>query len=240
MKKTRHGLWSGAAITVVSMAVVFGAVTLTPQVSAQDGRETEDHHHTPGMDMSKYEQSSTSTSTKTEDNSTTRDARRAAEQATKDRRDAAEQELKDRKAAAKERLSEDKLKICEKRQSNINDRSTKIAERAAKHLAVFDKIAERVKTFYVNKGNTLDNYDALVAEVDAKRAAAQSAVDSLSGLKSTFNCNDAEPKLAIEGFKSAMTEAQTALKEYRTAIKDLIVGVKSVNSTETKTEQENR
>jgi hypothetical protein len=46
--------------------------------------------------------------------------------------------------------------------------------------------------------------------------------------------------LAIEGFKSAMTEAQTALKEYRTAIKDLIVGVKSVNSTETKTEQENR
>ena len=239
MKKTRHGLWSGTAITVVSMAVVFGAVTFTPQVSARDGIETEEHHHTPGMDMSKYEQSNSST-TKSDDDSAARDARRAAEQAAKDRRDAAEQELKDRKAAAKERLSEDKLKICEKRQSNINDRSTKIAERAAKHLAVFDKIAERVKTFYVNKGNTLDNYDALVAEVDAKRAAAQSAVDSLSGLKSTFNCNDAGPKLAIEGFKTAMTEAQTALKEYRTAIKDLIVGVKSVNSTETNTEQENR
>ena len=239
MKKTRHGLWSGAAITVVSMAVVFGAVTLTPQVSAKDG--VEDHEHTSGMDMSTHEQSSTSTTTtKTEDSSATRDARRAAEQAAKDRRDAAEQELKSRKEAAKERLSEDKLKICEKRQSNINDRSTKIADRATKHLAVFDKIAERVKTFYVNKGNTLANYDTLVAQVDAKRAAAQSAVTNLSGLKSTFNCNDTEPKLAIEGFKTAMTEAQTALKEYRTAIKDLIVGVKSVNSTETKAEQENR
>lgn len=220
MKKTRHGLWSGAAITVVSMAVVFGAVTITPEVSAQDG-----HSHTPGMDMSTDDNSTTAPDM--QEQSAAAKARRAAEQAAKQRRDAAEQQLKERKAAAKERLSEEKLKICEKRQSNINDRSTKIAERATKHLAVFDKIADRVQTFYTNKGTPFDTYDLLVDEVDAKRSVAQSTVDRLSDLKATFDCSETEPKLAIEGFKSALTEAQTALKDYRTAIKDLIVGVKS-------------
>jgi hypothetical protein len=224
MKKTRHGLWSGAAITVVSMAVVFGAVTTTPQVSAEDG-----HNHTPGMDMSSDDKSTTAPDM--QEQSAAAKARRAAEQAAKQRREAAQQQLKERRAAAKERLSEEKLKICEKRQSNINDRSTKIAERATKHLAVFDKIAERVKTFYTNKGTAFETYDLLVDEVDAKRSAAQSTIDRLSSLKATFNCSDAEPKLAIEGFKSALTEAQAALKDYRTAIKDLIVGVKSASST---------
>lgn len=51
MKKTKHGLWSGTAITVVSMAIVFGAVTLTPQVSALENTRTDTHSkasiHTP-------------------------------------------------------------------------------------------------------------------------------------------------------------------------------------------------
>lgn len=233
MKKTRHGLWSGAAITVVSMAVVFGAVTMTPKVSAHEG-----HSHTPGMDMSNDDQSTSAADMS--EQSAAAEARRAAEQTAKERRSAAEQALNDRKQAAKQHLSEDKLKICEKRQSNINDRSTKIAERAAKHLAVFDRITERVITFYTNKGNTFATYDLLVNEVDAKRAAAQATVDHLSSLKATFNCTDAEPKIAIDGFKTALTEAQTALKEYRASIKDLIVGVKSANSTDTKTDQENQ
>lgn len=231
MKKARNGLWSGATITVVSMAVIFGAVTVTPKVSAHDG-----HSHTPGMDMSKHDQSTNTTDMR--EQSAAAENRRATEQAAKERRAAAQQELKERQAAAKERLSEAKLKICEKRQANINDRSTKIADRATKHLAVFDKIAERVKTFYINKGNTFDTYDLLVSEVDAKRTAAQSAIDNLTDLKASFNCSDAEPKLAIEGFKAAMTEAQTALKEYRTAIKDLIVGVKSANTSDSTSTEE--
>ena len=233
MRKTGHGLWSGTAITVVSMALVFGAVTFTPKVSAHEG-----HSHTPGMDMSKGDQSATTTNMS--EQTAAADARRAAEQAAKERRAAVEQELKDRKAAAKDRLSADKLKICEKRQANVNDRSTKIAERATKHLAIFDRINERVITFYTNKGNTFATYDLLVNEVDAKRAAAQATVDHLSSLKGSFNCTDAEPKIAIDGFKIAFNETQAALKEYRAAIKDLIVGVKSANSTEDKTTEEAR
>jgi hypothetical protein len=215
------------------MAVVFGAVTITPEVSAHDG-----HNHTPGMDMSTENGSANAPDMKEQLDAAKE--RRAAEQAAKERRDVAEQQLKERRAAAKERLSEQKLKICEKRQNNINDRSTKIAERAAKHLAVFDKITERVETFYINKGTAFDTYDLLIDEVNAKRSAAQTTVNRLSSLKATFNCNDAEPKLAIDGFKAALTDAQSALKEYRTAIKDLIVGVKSATNTETKADQENQ
>jgi len=231
MRKTRHGLWSGTAITVVSMAVIFGAVTVTPKVSAHDG-----HSHTPGMDMSKPDQPVSNTNTK--EQTAAAEARRTAEQAAKERREAKQQDIKERQAMAKERLSETKLKICEKRQSNINDRSTKIADRATKHLAVFDKITERVKTFYINKGKTFETYDLLVSEVDAKRAVAQNTVNKLTELKTSFSCSGAEPKLAIEGFKTAMTEAQSALKEYRTAIKDLIIGVKSANTSDSSSTEE--
>ncbi|HEX7483927.1 MAG TPA: hypothetical protein VF281_02115 [Candidatus Saccharimonadales bacterium] len=231
MKKTRHGLWSGAAVTVVSMAVVFGAVTLTPKVSAHEG-----HSHTPGMDMSKTDQSTSTTNMG--EQSAAAEARRAAEQTAKERHAAARQSIKERQASAKERLDGAKLKACENRQVNINNRSIKITERATKHLAVFDKIAERVNTFYTNKGKTFDTYDLLISEVDAKRSIAQATIDNLSNLKATFDCNEAEPKLAIEAFKTALHEAQSALKEYRMAIKDLIVGVKSANSEDSKNKEE--
>src|SRR3990167_11484105 len=77
---------------------------------------------------------------------------------------------------ASTRLEAAKLKACQNREKAINNIMARIANRGSKQLDVFNKIAERTKAFYTDKGKTLSNYDALVADVNAKKAAAQSAV----------------------------------------------------------------
>ncbi len=133
-----------------------------------------------------------------------------------------------------------KLKICDKRQSAITDKMSRIAERGQKQLDLFSSIATRVETFYANKGVTLTNYDALVAAVDAQKVVSQAAVDAVKADKADFKCDGTDPAGAATSFKADLKSEITALKDYRTSVKNLIVGVKSVVTPETsKTEGTN-
>src|SRR6185369_3265620 len=104
----------------------------------------------------------------------------------------------------------------------------RIATRGQKQLDLFSTIAERTETFYTNKGKTLSNYDALVADVNAKKAAAQTTVDATKTAVTVFKCDGTDPKGAAASFKDALKNEIDALKAYKTAVKNLIVGVKSV------------
>ena len=133
-----------------------------------------------------------------------------------------------------------KLKICDKRQSNITDKMSRIADRGQKQLDLFSSIATRVEAFYTDKGLTLANYDALVAAVNAQKTVSQTAVDAVKADKANFKCDGTDPAGAATVFKADLKSEITALKDYRTTIKDLIVGVKSVVSSDaTKTEGTN-
>lgn len=138
----------------------------------------------------------------------------------------------ERREAANEKLSAAKLKACENHAERIAQRMTRISERTTKHLAVFDKISERTQAFYTNKGKVLTNYDELVATVAAKRAAAEAAIATVDASKGEFSCDGANPKQTVESFRANLKSSIVALKEYRTAIKNLIVGVKSVNGSQ--------
>ncbi len=137
----------------------------------------------------------------------------------------------DKKPEAQQRLAEAKLKACQKRETAINNIMARIANRGEKHLDVFNKIAERTEAFYVAKGKTLSNYEALVADVDAKRAAAQAAVDAIKATSVSFKCDGTDPKGMASSFKDSLRSEIAALKAYKTAVKNLIVGVKSVQET---------
>lgn len=137
----------------------------------------------------------------------------------------------DRKEAAQTRLADAKLKACQNRERVINNIMARIADRGSKQLGVFDKITERTEAFYTSKGKALSNYDALVADVNAKRATAQSAVDALKASSVTFKCDGTNPKGAVQSFKDNLKTEIKALKDYKVAIKNLIVGVKSVQGT---------
>ncbi|HEV7952264.1 MAG TPA: hypothetical protein VGO98_02715 [Candidatus Saccharimonadales bacterium] len=143
----------------------------------------------------------------------------------------AETKLKAQHEAKQEKLSASKLEICKERETNINNRISRIADRSTKHLELFTTIAERTQNFYTNSGTTLANYDELAADVAAKKTAAESAVVAMKSMNASFACDGNDPKLTIEVFKTNLQGAIDILKEYRTSVKNLIVGVKSANST---------
>ncbi|MDT4881115.1 hypothetical protein FQZ97_1169370 [compost metagenome] len=107
----------------------------------------------------------------------------------------------------------------------------RISDRGQKQIDLFSSIAERTKAFYEKKGRELSNYDALVADVAAKKESAQDAVAMIAVRGAEFDCNSDDPKGSVTSFREHQKQAIAALKEYKTSVKNLIVGVKSVQST---------
>jgi TolA-binding protein len=132
--------------------------------------------------------------------------------------------VKTQREAAKTKLEGQRKDKCEQRQSNINKIAGKSTTQSKKHLGTFQKIEERVKQFVTDKNLTVENYDTLVANVDAKEAAAIAAVDVAA--ETSFDCDTTDATNPGSVVKTLMQSQHSALKDYRTAIKDLIVAVK--------------
>ncbi len=134
------------------------------------------------------------------------------------------------------KLADAKLKACQNREKAINNILSRISDRGQKQLDLFTSIATKTETFYTDKGKSLSNYDALVADVTTKKAAAQIEVDAVKADSVTFKCDGTDPKGAASSFKAALKSEIQALKDYKTSVKNLIVGVKSVQGTTASTD----
>lgn len=97
----------------------------------------------------------------------------------------------------------------------------------------FDAIAGRVEEYYTAKvipsGKTVANYGSLVADIQTKKAAVQTALTTAQSHTGSFTCDGNDPKGQLTQFKDDMRAVKSALKDYRTAIKNLIVAVRSEN-----------
>ncbi len=159
--------------------------------------------------------------------------RREAGQQTVQTQQEAQTQSTERREQGQARLEAAKLKVCQNREKAIQNIMARISDRGNKQLDVFTKISDRVQAFYTEQGNTLSNYDALVAEVNAKKEAARTAVDVVHDGSHEFKCDGKNPKAVADSFKEDLKAMNAALKEYKTAVKNLIVGVKSAQSTTT-------
>ncbi|MEI6237526.1 MAG: hypothetical protein WCP03_02925 [Candidatus Saccharibacteria bacterium] len=137
----------------------------------------------------------------------------------------------ERKEAVKTKLADTKLKACQNRQKAVNNIMSRISDRGQKQLDLFTTIATRTEKFYKDKGKTLSNYEALLADVTANKTAAQTTIDAIKADSVTFKCDGTDPKGAVSAFKESLKSEIAALKAYKTSVKNLIVGVKSVQST---------
>jgi len=151
----------------------------------------------------------------------------------KDRIRAVRNEIESHRQMTDKKLSVVKQKVCKLRESHINNIMGRIAERGQKQLDLFTTIATRVEDFYTEKGKVLSNYDQLVADVNSKKTDAQTAVGLVQSQSVEFKCDGTDPKGSALVFKDALKAEISALKNYRTSVKNLIVGVKSVQSTDT-------
>jgi len=146
------------------------------------------------------------------------------QQAVKERKAALQEKFEAAKETRQNKLEDKRLEMCEKRQTKINGILSHGTDQSRKHLAVFQKIEERVKQFYANKSLSSEGYDAAVANADEKEAAAIAAIEAST--ETTFDCANADGAKPGDAVRELMKSRHAALKEYRTAIKDLILVVK--------------
>jgi uncharacterized coiled-coil DUF342 family protein len=190
-------------VAILTVALTFGTAY---SVYAEDGTETAG------------------------DSSTTSDSKDVTEQEVKSLREEVKN-AREKVQTVKDRLAGRRLKACQAHQAAIQTILTRAGKRGDNHIALFSKITDRVETFYQTKGKTLATYDQLVSAVAAKKTAAQAAVDTVKAADTTFDCGSDNPKAQVAAFRAEVKAEIAALKEYRTAVKNLIVGVKSVQST---------
>lgn len=135
-----------------------------------------------------------------------------------------------------DRLAGVRLKVCEEKRDNIKNRSEHLDELSSNMLRKFDSILSRVKDFYTNKvlpsGKSISNYEALLADIQAKKDAVQIALEQAKSDISGFSCDSANPKSQLTTYREDMQAVKRALKEYRTSIKNLIIAIHGVVGTE--------
>jgi hypothetical protein len=127
------------------------------------------------------------------------------------------------------KLSGDKLNSCRVHERVINQHMKRIAARGARHLSVFQRITARVENFAETQKKP-SNYDALVADLNVKKAAAVATVEKIQTDSVSFKCDGTDPKGVADGFKADLKAEIDALKTYKTALKNLTTAVKSANS----------
>ena len=136
-----------------------------------------------------------------------------------------------RKIGLVRRLTEDRLRSCQVKEKSIKNRADGLARMANTMLEKFDSIINRVKEFYTNKvlprGGSVANYNALLADIEAKKVLVQDALNKAQADADSFTCNGDDPKGTLSQYRVNMQAVKTALKNYRTSIKNLIVAIHS-------------
>ena len=196
---------------IITSLVMAGVVLMPLTVSANEGHSPEEHRSSRAQERRDAVQTTTETQ-----------QQRATE---------AKETRTERREAAETRLESAKLRACQNREKASQSIMMRIADRSTKQLDVFTKIADRTQVFYESKGNVAEGYGELVADVADKKATAESAISTIESMSGSFSCESDDPKGVMVEFKTALQTRNTVLKEYKTAIKDLIVAVKSAQST---------
>jgi len=129
------------------------------------------------------------------------------------------------------RLTNGRLKECQSHQAAISNIMTRISDRGQKQIDLFSTITDRVEKFYTDKGAVLADHDTLVSAVADAKAHAVEAVAGTQTASTDFNCEDNDPKGHADSFKTNLKSQINALNDYKTSVKNLIVGIKSVEST---------
>lgn len=126
-------------------------------------------------------------------------------------------------------LEGSKLQACNAKSKNIINRSKNLAARSERMVEKFASISARVQKYYLEKlvpqGAVIDNFDELVADVNAKKAAIAPLVDKAKTDAASFSCESEDPVGQLTAYREDMQAVIQALHDYRKAIRDLIVAV---------------
>lgn len=226
-------LYITSMLSILSVTLVFGSVVLAQDSTNSESSETESSQVKSSDDENEVETESENESTSLRN---LREQRiEAAKKAAEARAEALKEKAEEREAI-KARFEGAKLQLCESRQERITNIMSNFSDRGTRHIEVFDTILQRVQAFYVEKNLSVDNYDSLVAEAAAKKAAAETLAAEVAATSVNFDCGGDNPLGVAESFKEQLKEMISALKEYRDAVRELISAVKTAAEATLSTE----
>lgn len=214
----QRGLMAIVSAVLCAAVLSFGALTVYAEDNMSD--------QSPDSSTSSSEQAEPTT-----DDTPTNETHRERLHQEVEKLRAEAKDAKERAQTVKDRLEGRRLKACENHQAGIRRILSRATTRGENHIVLFTTITNRVEQFYTNKDKTLATYDQLVAEVAAKKSAAETAVNTVRQASTSFTCSSDNPKADVQAARAEVKAEIAALKEYRTAVKNLIVGVKSVQGT---------
>ncbi len=116
---------------------------------------------------------------------------------------------------------------CKAHEQVIKNRLSSLIRLVTNQETQFSSISARVESYYtskmVPKGETLSNYNALLADISTKKSMVDSDLAKAKEDAASFSCNLSNPKTPLLTFREDMQTAKSALKNYRTSIRNLIV-----------------
>ena len=146
------------------------------------------------------------------------------------------EKIASRSAAVKDRLAGAKLRACEKVETSLQVKATKMSGSMVKHLGVLEKLQTKIENLAakrVENGKTIPGYAGLLT---AAKAAHDKAAEEISAVKDppTIDCSSDNPKAAVTEFNSSFKSSRTALHNYQRSLRNLLVAVASVTGQEKK------
>lgn len=138
----------------------------------------------------------------------------------------------------KEKRAQIKMDVCERRQEHLSKMRPHLAQGATSVKKAIDKVYDRVVGFYESGQLTVENYEELVANIEAAKAAAEEAQAAVASYTFEIDCEN--PKLGeqLDGYRMVVKEAKNSLKEYRKALVELIKSMRAAAAVENSSGQQ--
>lgn len=115
---------------------------------------------------------------------------------------------------------------CAEWQTRLNEWVANYKNTATKDIALGTSYTAMIQGFVTEQGLAPNNYDALLANVDAKKVAAQTAVDGMAA--PDLNCEEDAAETTERGIdKSSFKDAKRAMEEYKQSLKELTEAVRA-------------
>lgn len=148
----------------------------------------------------------------------------------------AKQEAKARaeaiRAEVKERRAEIKANVCERREVALQRAMPNLANGAENVKSSFDTVYERVQGFYGDGQLTVENYDTLVANVDAAQVDATAALEVIETFSFELDCENPNVGEQLASYRDSIRGAREALVTYREELVALISAMRAEAATQ--------
>jgi len=152
-------------------------------------------------------------------------AKRLREELEAKRADRKEQ-VQTARAELKERLEGAKKRACERHQTKINNLMERMDERRQKAFDRITQVYTAVDAFVAEKSLTVEDYNALVATVNAAKTIAQDTLKEQVAVPE-LNCDGEQPRADVTEFREKRLNSIDAMKAYRSAVKEFANAVKT-------------